>query len=71
MKTAGSRGRHGDHLRELDSGPVVALLLFEAAGCLMALPASEVTSPATGVTVAPATSSSVFVTDTSAAFMPE
>src|SRR5947207_15749429 len=44
MKTAGPRGRHGDHLRELDSGPVVALLLFEAAGCLMALPASEVTS---------------------------
>ena len=44
MKTAGPRGRHGDHVRELDSGPVVALLLFEAADCLMALPASEVAS---------------------------
>jgi hypothetical protein len=42
MKTAGPRGRYGDYDRELDSSPVVALLLFEAADCLMALPASEV-----------------------------
>jgi hypothetical protein len=42
MKTAGPRGRHGGRVRELDSSPVVALLLFEAADCLMALPASEV-----------------------------
>src|SRR3989442_10502918 len=44
MKTEGPRGRHGDHVRELDSSPVVALLLFEVADCLMALPASEVAS---------------------------
>src|SRR6266850_6183236 len=42
MKAAGPRGRYGDHGRELDSSEVVALLLFEAADCLMALPASEV-----------------------------
>ena len=42
MKTAGPRGRYGDYDREPDSSPVVALLLFEAADCLMALPASEV-----------------------------
>ena len=42
MKAAGPRGRYGDHGRELDSNEVVALLLFEAADCLMALPASEV-----------------------------
>ena len=42
MKAAGPRGRYGDHDRELDSSEVVALLLFEAADCLMALPASEV-----------------------------
>src|SRR6266850_2209542 len=42
MKAVGPRGRYGDYDRELDSSPVVALLLFEAADCLMALPASEV-----------------------------
>src|SRR5947207_5535189 len=42
MKADGLRGRYGDRDGELDSSPVVALLLFEAADCLMALPASEV-----------------------------
>ena len=42
MKGASPRGRHGDTFQELDSSPVVTLLLFEAADCLMALPASEV-----------------------------
>ena len=42
MKAAGPRGRYGEHDPEPDSSPVVALLLFEAADCLMALPASEV-----------------------------
>ena len=43
MRTAGPRGRRSGGVHELDPGPVVALLLFEAADCLMALPASEVT----------------------------
>lgn len=42
MRTAGPRGRRGGGVEELDASPVVALLLFEAADCLMALPASEV-----------------------------
>ena len=42
MRTAGSHGRRGAGVQELDASPVVALLLFEAADCLMALPASEV-----------------------------
>jgi len=42
MKGASLRGRHGDPVEELDSSAVVTLLLFEAADCLMALPASEV-----------------------------
>jgi hypothetical protein len=43
MKKAGPRRRGGGGVQELDASPVVALLLFEAADCLMALPASEVT----------------------------
>ena len=42
MKGASLRDRHGDPVEELDSSAVVTLLLFEAADCLMALPASEV-----------------------------
>ncbi len=43
MRTPGPRGRRGGGVQELvDASPVVALLLFEAADCLMALPASEV-----------------------------
>jgi len=42
MKGASPRERHGGPAEELDSSPVVTLLLFEAADCLMALPASEV-----------------------------
>lgn len=42
MRTAGPRGRRGGGVQELDPSPVVALLLFEAADCLMALPAAEV-----------------------------
>ena len=42
MKGASPRERHGDPVEELDSSAVVTLLLFEAADCLMALPASEV-----------------------------
>ena len=40
---AGPRGRRAGGAHDLDPGPVVALLLFEAADCLMALPVSEVT----------------------------
>ena len=29
-------------MKDVEAGPLVALLVFEAAGCLMALPASEV-----------------------------
>lgn len=39
----GPRGRRAGGIPEPDPGPVVALLLFEAADCLMALPVSEVT----------------------------
>ena len=42
MRKIGPRGRRGGGVQELDPSPVVALLLFEAADCLMALPASEV-----------------------------
>ena len=42
MRKMGPRGRRGGGVQELDPSPVVALLLFEAADCLMALPASEV-----------------------------
>ena len=42
MRKMGPRGRRGGGVQELDPGPVVELLLFEAADCLMALPASEV-----------------------------
>ena len=43
MRKAGPRGRRGGGVQELvDASPVVALLLFEAADCLMALAASEV-----------------------------
>ena len=42
MRAATARGRHRGDIQELDPDPVVALLLFEAANCLMALPASEV-----------------------------
>jgi len=53
---AGPRGRRaGGGVHELDPSPVVALLLFEAAECLMALPVSEVTRllavPESGVSV--------------------
>lgn len=40
---AGPHGRRAGGVHELDPSPVVALLLFEAADCLMALPVSEVT----------------------------
>ena len=42
MRKISPRGRRGGGVQELDPSPVVALLLFEAADCLMALPASEV-----------------------------
>ena len=42
MKTPGTRPRRGGDVQELDPNPTVALVLFEAADCLMALPASEV-----------------------------
>ncbi len=45
--------------------------LFNCTVKLAVPPASVVTSPATGVTVMPAASLSVFVTDTSAGFVPE
>ena len=40
---AGPRARRAVRARELDPGPIVSLLLFEAAECLMALLVSEVT----------------------------
>ena len=43
MRRMGPRGRRGGGVQDLDPSPVVPLLLFEAADCLMALPASEVT----------------------------
>ncbi len=40
--TAGLRGRRASGVQEAEPSPVVSLLLFEAADCLMALPVSEV-----------------------------
>ena len=42
MKTPSTRARRSSDVQELDANPIVALLFFEAADCLMALPASEV-----------------------------
>ena len=42
MKTPSVRVRRGSDAQELDPNPIVALVIFEAADCLMALPASEV-----------------------------
>ena len=42
MKTPSTRARRSSDVQELDPNPIVALLFFEAADCLMALPASEV-----------------------------
>jgi hypothetical protein len=42
MRNPGTRGRRTGEVPPLEPGPVLSLLVFEAADCLMALPASEV-----------------------------